>query len=122
MLSPHFSKKEFACKHCGELPANGISKALLEGLETLREVVGVPVYVTNGYRCQPHNADVGGVQNSQHVLGCAADIWVEGYTAYQLGELCQDIFDSVGVYVEEDFVHVDMRDNGQSTGEYIWFA
>ena len=121
MLSEHFSREEFACHHCDQLPVNGISKALLEGLETLRLAVDLPIHVTNGYRCKEHNEAVGGVANSQHVQGCAADIWVDGYTAYQLGDLCQGIFDGVGVYVVDNFVHVDMRDNGCSIGEYVWF-
>ena len=121
MLSEHFSRAEFACHHCDQLPVDGISKELLEGLETLREAVGRPIHVTNGYRCPEHNEVVGGVSNSQHVQGCAADIWVDGYTACQLGELCQGLFDGVGIYIEADFVHVDMRDDGQSTGQYVWF-
>lgn len=121
MLSEHFSREEFACHHCDQLPAEGISKALLEGLETLREAVDRPIHVTNGYRCPEHNAEVGGVEDSQHVQGCAADIWVDGYTAFALGQLCSEIFDGVGVYVADDFVHVDMRDNGQSIGQYVWF-
>lgn len=121
MLSEHFSRAEFACRHCDQLPVEGISKALLEGLETLREAVGRPIHVTNGYRCPEHNAEVGGVEDSQHVQGCAADIWVDGYTAFALGQLCSEIFDGVGTYIEADFVHVDMRDGGDSIGQYVWF-
>ena len=121
MLSEHFSRAEFACHHCDQLPVDGISKALLEGLETLREAVGRPIFVTNGYRCPEHNEAVGGVEDSQHVQGKAADIWVDGYTAFALGQLCSEIFDGVGTYIEADFVHVDMRENGQSTGQYVWF-
>lgn len=120
MLSEHFSKEEFSCYHCGELPPDGISKALIKGLETLRLEVGLPIHVTSGYRCKEHNEAVGGVEDSQHVQGCAADIWVDGYTAYQLGAVCQGIFDGVGIYATDNFVHVDMRDNGRSVGEYLW--
>lgn len=121
MLSEHFSREEFACHHCDQLPANGISKALLEGLETLRLAVGLPIHVTSGYRCEYWNKETGGVEDSQHVQGCAADIWVDGYTAYQLGQLCSNIFDGVGTYIEAGFVHVDMRSDGKEIGEYVWF-
>jgi uncharacterized protein YcbK (DUF882 family) len=121
MLSEHFSRAEFACHHCDQLPINGISKALLEGLETLRLAVGLPIHVTNGYRCPEHNEAVGGVGNSQHVLGCAADIWVEGYTSYELGKICEQIFDGVGIYIEDDFVHVDMRSDRGEVGKYTWY-
>jgi len=121
MLSEHFSREEFACHHCDQLPVDGISKELLEGLETLREAVGRPIHVTSGYRCPAHNYETGGVENSQHVQGCAADIWVDGYTAYELGSLCREIFDGVGVYLEQDFVHVDMRSQGKEVGTYTWY-
>jgi uncharacterized protein YcbK (DUF882 family) len=121
MLSEHFNRAEFACHHCDQLPAEGISKALLEGLETLRIAVGLPIHVTNGYRCKEHNEAVGGVADSQHVQGCAADIWVDGCPAFELGRLCRDIFDGVGVYVADDFVHVDMRSQGKEVGTYTWY-
>ena len=43
-------------------------------LEPLREHFGEAVYVTSGYRCPQLNRAVGGVANSQHMRGEAADI------------------------------------------------
>lgn len=43
-------------------------------LDPLREGFGAPIRVTSGYRCPQLNRAVGGVSNSQHVLGQAADI------------------------------------------------
>lgn len=43
-------------------------------LNPLREEYGQPIIVTSGYRCARLNAAVGGVANSQHLLGQAADI------------------------------------------------
>ena len=80
-----------------------------------------PINVSSAYRCQHHNHNVGGVRDSQHVLGKAADIWVEGYSSYYLGGICQEIFDGVGIYIDDDFVHVDMRDDGKSIGKYTWY-
>lgn len=45
-------------------------------LDPLREAYGKPITVTSGYRCKELNRAVGGVSNSQHVSGCAADITV----------------------------------------------
>lgn len=45
-------------------------------LDPLRARYGRPIYVTSGYRCQRLNDAVGGVRNSQHTLGQAADITV----------------------------------------------
>lgn len=43
-------------------------------LDPLREAYGKPIYVNSGYRCPELNKAVGGVSNSQHVKGEAADI------------------------------------------------
>lgn len=43
-------------------------------LDPLREIYGKPIYVSSGYRCQKLNKAVGGVSNSQHLKGEAADL------------------------------------------------
>lgn len=49
-------------------------------LEPLRKAYGKPITVTSGYRCPVLNKAVGGVANSQHTKGEAADLSV-GSTA-----------------------------------------
>lgn len=62
-LSEHFSIEEFACPHCGQgLP----SARLLEILEAARTATGIPFLITSGFRCAAHNAEVGGVEPSEH--------------------------------------------------------
>ena len=52
-------------------------KKLIETiLDPLRELWGGPITVTSGYRSKELNKAVGGVSNSHHTLGCAADITV----------------------------------------------
>ena len=46
----------------------------LEVLQPLRDYVGAPVHINSGYRCKALNLAVGGVKNSQHCRGEAADI------------------------------------------------
>lgn len=48
-------------------------------LDPLRECYGKPIYVNSGYRCPELNKVVGGVENSYHVSGCAADIDARSY-------------------------------------------
>ena len=48
-------------------------------LDPLREWYGKPIYVNSGYRCPELNKAVGGVENSFHVFGCAADIDARSY-------------------------------------------
>ena len=43
-------------------------------LQPLRDFLGEPVYINSGYRSKRLNARVGGVLNSRHLLGKAADI------------------------------------------------
>ena len=53
-------------------------KALcMEVLQPLRDFLGKPVVISSGYRCAELNKAVGGVKNSQHMKGEAADIHVE---------------------------------------------
>ena len=46
-------------------------------LQCIREHFGRPVHITSGYRTASRNAAVGGSKTSQHLLGRAADFWVE---------------------------------------------
>ena len=43
-------------------------------LQPLRDTLGAPVYINSGYRSKRLNARVGGVPNSRHLQGRAADI------------------------------------------------
>ena len=47
-------------------------------LEPLRVAMGEPIKIGSGFRCQQLNKAVGGVTNSQHMKGQAADICVDG--------------------------------------------
>ena len=47
---------------------------ITEVLDPLRELAGMPIYVTSGYRCKELNRLLKGSKNSQHMKGEAADI------------------------------------------------
>jgi hypothetical protein len=47
-------------------------------LQPLRDWWGKEVPVSSGYRCAALNRAVGGVSNSQHVKGQAADLFING--------------------------------------------
>lgn len=55
-------------------------KRLCITLEEVRQIIGKPIKVTSGYRCQKLNHAIGSKDTSQHVLGCAADIKIDGVT------------------------------------------
>lgn len=73
-------KSETAIKNGINNTSNGDVRVnlthLIELLDKIRTKWGHPIRVTSGYRCQKLNKLVGGVPNSQHVLGEAADITV----------------------------------------------
>ena len=47
-------------------------------LEPLRVAMNEPVNISSGYRCEKLNKAVGGVYNSQHLKGQAADLCIDG--------------------------------------------
>lgn len=121
MKSKYFSKREQCCR-CGCGAGEDIvSPILLERLDQLREMYGHPIYVSCMYRCYWHNLEVGGVDNSQHRFGTAADIWVEGdYEEFYNLVVSSHLFDAIGHYISDEFVHVDVRDGGLNPNAYFW--
>ena len=105
-VSEHFKISEFKCN-------DGSQEIMLEYelvklLQKLRWVVGKPIKINSGYRTKTYNHKVGGSPRSQHLLGRAADIVVEGYTPSQIAELADQLgFDGIGIY--DTFCHVDVR-------------
>ena len=112
-LSKNFSRSEFACPHCGEVE---IDPLLVATLQRIRDKAG-PVVVTSGYRCPVHNEAVGGVNNSQHIYGRAADIYVPGMSQAALLSLVREMVVNEEIYVGYAYaiknskraVHVDVR-------------
>lgn len=119
-LSAHFSSDEMEC-HCGaadcpKLPTVSQMQPLLNALELLRFVTG-PITVNDAYRCPAHNAEVGGVPNSQHTLGIAADILIPGWPVQKMYDATEHVgafvAGGVGAYSGKDGstprLHVDTR-------------
>ena len=78
-LSQHFLLREFLNlkKYPENIPTMQVVANLTYGchllLEPARAIVG-PIIVNSGFRNEAVNRKVGGVRNSQHLLGQAADI------------------------------------------------
>ena len=103
----HFKPAEFACKcGCGRGPAE-MHEQLVTALDMARRESGVPFVVASAYRCQKHNANVGGVEDSAHTKGLAVDIATFGseHRAKVLTVLMR-YFNRVGVH--RSFIHVDL--------------
>jgi uncharacterized protein YcbK (DUF882 family) len=123
-LSPHFSTSEMACHDCGRMV---LDPGLIPALEALRSLGPEPIIVDDAYRCPEHNSSVGGVQDSQHIYGKAADIQIVGLTLQQMYDRAIQIpafaNGGIGVYSRPNFMHVDIRDGiarwARVDGEYV---
>ena len=77
----YFTRDEFRCK-CGGKYCNGFpaepKEQLVRIADQLRKNLGVPITVVSGLRCPTWNQIQGGVDNSQHMYGEAADIYASG--------------------------------------------
>ena len=93
---------------------NGIEEnieALVEQvLDPAREKYGKPVVVNSGFRCPLHNKAVGGVYNSQHVSGQAADVHCEDNRRLAKIIVENGKFDQLILY--PTFVHVSWKKAG----------
>lgn len=114
-LTPNFTRKEFRCKGndcCGS--SAPISMELVEALQQLRDLLGVPLKVKSGFRCLTYNRKIKSEDTSQHPLGNAADIQLpEGMSMEYFVEAAEMIpaFNEGGIgrYPKKKFVHLDVR-------------
>lgn len=85
-------------------------------LDPIRDKLCTQVIITSGYRCPQVNKLVGGVYNSQHMSGCAADFHVKGFTRSMMCNVFFDIyytidFDQLIYYRNKNIIHVSYVDN-----------
>lgn len=83
-LSPNFKLAEFtrsatALKYGidntpGYAEIANMAYLVAHVLQPAREAFGKPIVISSGYRCPALNSRVGGVSDSRHLLGMAADI------------------------------------------------
>ena len=120
----HFKFEEFRCRCCGGLPplARANIEALVDNvLDPARQKFGGPVLVNSGYRCPKHNAEVGGVANSQHMKGEAADVSTGSTTATrELGKIIEQLgkYDQLIYY--PTFVHVSWKRTGANRKQILY--
>lgn len=96
-------------------------------LQPLRLYIKKPVFVSSGFRCERLNKAVGGVKNSQHLTGEAADLQAVGDMENR--ELFEAIkksgipFDQLlwefGDHNNPDWVHVSFSKNNRGQVLYI---
>ena len=67
-----------------------------------------PITITSWYRPPAVNMAVGGVRSSQHLLGWAADIQVDGINPHMVAQILNDSWEG-GLGDSSSFTHVDLR-------------
>jgi uncharacterized protein YcbK (DUF882 family) len=109
MKFQYFTLDEFSCPCCGE---NRINGNLVKLLDTLRMMCNFSFKITSGYRCEKHNATVGGKENSAHTKGLAADIWVDSSNKrWIFMEHAPRLFKRIGISGKDNFIHVDIDED-----------
>ena len=110
-LSSNFKVKEFACKDGSD--AVLVAPRLVMVLQSIRDHFGKAVSINSGYRTPQYNTKVGGVDQSQHCYGTAADITVKGVSVEKVAAYARKImpdWGGVGIYKARGFTHIDVRE------------
>jgi zinc D-Ala-D-Ala carboxypeptidase len=119
LLTPHFSLEEFTLSSTAL--ALGIEntpepahlenlKKLAQRMEDVRALFDVVIEITSGYRNPQVNHAVGGVPNSAHALGLAADFHAHGFTDLAAAKRIRDSalkFDQL-IFEKNRCVHISV--------------
>ena len=125
-ISKNFSYREFEesttatekgiCNTITSFEVRDSVKALvLNVLQPLRDALGKSLKINSGYRCPELNKVVGGVSNSQHTKGEAADVASDN--PYELAKMAKELnlpFDQMILY--PTFVHFSHKLKGPQRG------
>ncbi len=117
-LSKNFCAYEFACNDKSD--EFKVATELVETLQQVRDHFGKPVIINSAYRTPAYNISIGGSSRSQHCLGTAADIHINGVDPIRIALYVASLpyfqkHGGIGYYsraqVIGGFVHVDVRAN-----------
>ena len=119
----YFISEEFEC-HCGcrlGSERDEIDSDHLERLNMARHYAGIPFKITSGCRCEKHNKDVGGSDNSDHLPRpqCAGSD-IECTSSRERYRIIKALlwagFNRIGI--GEDFIHAGNREDNPK--DVIW--
>ena len=110
----YFKRAEFRCPcgRCGEFPVEP-QESIVRTVDEIRYRLGIPISIVDGggsgVRCAAHNAEVGGVADSQHLYGLAADLHSAASPA-QMKAVAEDVMGRTGgIGLYSWGIHVDKR-------------
>ena len=120
-LSKNFKSTEFDCHGKDCCLTTKVDEDLVKILQDIRDHFGKPVNVSSAYRCETHNANVGGATGSRHKKGQAADIYINGIAPAEIAKYAESKgVLGIGLYeTDKDghFVHIDTR-----TSKSFWYG
>ena len=135
MLSPHFTVQELVRsdiairKGIYNFPTADVLEnlgVLAQKLETVRVILGRPVYISSGYRSEELNADIGGSKTSAHMLGLAADFECPAFgTPREVFEYLRKHEQEIGYdqlileFPPNGWIHLGIKREGLRRGESL---
>ena len=122
----NFSAREVACKHCGR---ENMAHSTILKAQTVRDYLDRPVYVYSGCRCPVHNAAVGGVPDSAHLITETKQCHALDLSLVPEGQVMTDyerfiLYDAlrwvgfVRLGVKKSFIHTD--DDPEKPAPRMW--
>jgi len=115
-ITKNFKLSEFHSKDGGDMPFKVFRNILLiaEQVQIIRDYIDKPIHINSAYRSINHNMSVGGARRSQHLLGTALDIVVEGITVKETYKIITQMIDDnlltiKGLGKYDNFTHIDNR-------------
>ena len=114
-ITKNFKTREFKCPCCNMIKYD---KALVDKLQIIRNLIGVPIQITSRYRGPAFNAKIKGYEKSLHMQGVAVDMKVEFIKLNELNRLANHVFYDNGVGTYSAHIHVDMGKYQRFKGVY----
>jgi len=113
--------KQWRYFHSKEEGVEGLDLFFVSMLDVARDLSGVPFHITSGFRTPEQNDTIGGVPDSAHLRGLAADIsCINNRNRYHvLRGLIRAGFDRIGIY--KAHIHVDY-DLKTTFNKIIWLG
>ena len=127
-VTKNFSRWEWACR-CG-CGFDDLHPVVVMGIQIVRDVSMLPVFLNSGCRCHQHNEDEGGEDFSYHLeqangYGWAVDWTIPGARLFEMlgwAAVVEAFFKGgIGIYVDGDevWIHSDTRRGGPARWGFL---
>lgn len=115
-LSKSFKLKEFQSRDGAPFTPEVYNNLIIlaKNLQVLRDYVKKPIKINSGYRSPTYNKKIGGATKSQHMIGRAADITIQGMTPGEVANTIEKLIlfgtmQQGGLGRYPNFTHYDFR-------------